>query len=84
MNRRRLAETPVQHIVDLFNEQFAERTRRRRCREFDLDAFFVPIGAIDQSEINNADAQLGVFDFIEREKEIFLHFQTYWRLASAA
>jgi len=65
MNRRRLAEALMQDIVDLFDEQFAEWTRRRRCREFDLDAFLVPVGAIDQPEINNADAQFGVFNFIE-------------------
>jgi len=82
MNRRRLAEALVQDIVDLFDEHFAEWTRRRRCGDFDLDALFVPIGAIDQPEINNADAQFGVFDFIKRQKKIFLHFQTHWRLAN--
>jgi hypothetical protein len=85
MNGCRLAKAPVQDIVDLFDEQFAEWTRRRRRREFDLDAFFVPIGAIDQPEVNNADAQFGVLDFIECQKDIFLHFQTLearkWRMA---
>ncbi len=76
-SRTRIAEASrkafTKNRVNFLSEERGVRTRWHCRREVDFNAGFGPFSAIDQSEIDNTDPELGVVDFIEGAPKIFMH-----------